>query len=456
MPLPPPEHSILKSLHPSARKIVVAVSGGVDSVVLLHLLKNISASRQLTLEVAHLDHQLRVESAADAVFVEQLSRRLDLPIHLERYDVSAVARAQGISLEMAARQARRDFLRRVVAHTGADLVALGHHRDDQAETLLLRLTRGSGISGLAAMAVLRDIWWRPLLGFSRWQIELYASKRQLDWVEDRTNRDTDIARNCLRHQVMPMLRQLNPKVEVRIAELAGQIQLEEDFWQEQVDRAWLMIIADDGDGELVLKREALASLHPALRLRVLRQALQRVRNDLQGIEARHLRAIDGLVTGTRSQAQLDLPRCWVARRYDLFWLRICPPDAIESFEYSVTIPGRTPLPDGRMLVATMEKSAGGESQHCVEFDLAQLKEPLRVRSWRPGDRFAPAGMTGRKRLKRYFADAKVTLEERAKTPLLVAGEQVLWVVGMRRSCHARTESDTVTIVRLCVEKKADN
>lgn len=451
------ERIVLQSLPTAVENLVVAVSGGIDSVVLLTVLVEIRRSRRLSLEAAHLDHRIRPESGADAAFVEQLCRRLEVPFHGQGCDVPALARDRGISLEMAGRQARRDFLLRVAGRTGAGLIALGHHRDDLAETFLLRLVRGTGMSGLRAMAVRQDIWWRPLLGVSRRDLVAYAGKRQLDWTEDDTNQNADIARNCLRHQVVPVLRQLNPQVDEHIAELCRQVQAEEDFWRQQVDQALSQLtVCDQDEDGLVLKREALAALHPALRLRVLRESLHRVRGDLQGISSRHLRTVDALVTGLRSQAQLDLPRCWVGRRYGLLRFLQRAPELAAPFDLALRVPGRTPLPDGRVVVATQDIEVAGESRDCIELDPEQLDGPLRIRSWRQGDRFAPAGMKGHKKLKRYFSDNKMSLEERVSTPLLVAGEVVLWIIGRRRSRHARGKGDGRPVIRLRVDKKADN
>lgn len=455
MPQTPLEQVVLQSLDPSVRNLVVAVSGGMDSVVLLHLLRHISITRPLTLQVAHLDHQIRSESSADAAFVRRMCDRWQLPCVIECCHVPALAEQGGISLEMAGRQARRDFLQRVACHCGADVIALGHHQDDQVETFLLRLVRGSGVSGLAAMATKSERWWRPLLASSRQQIADYAQQHGLSWVEDVSNQDRHFVRNRLRHDVVPQLKLLNPRFAERIQEVSIQIQAEEDYWQLQVDDLFPGLVTTDSDG-LRLSRTALLQCHPALRLRLLREALRRIRGDLQGVESLHLHAMDALLNGSRSQAQLDLPGCWVARRYETLWLRCFPPAAPSAFDRPVVVPGRTPLPDGRTLITTIEPVSKGETVDGIELDLEQLKEPLRVRSWCHGDRFAPQGMAGHKRLKRFFSDTRMELEQRLSVPLLVSGDVVLWIVGMRRSRQASVAAGSVSVVRVKLDKKADN
>ncbi len=427
--------------------ILVAVSGGVDSVVLLHLLQSVAPDYGLDLEVAHLDHGIRSESAADADFVAELCRDWGLSCHVDRAEVPALATRRGWSLEMAGRQARREFLQRTADERGYERIALAHHRDDQVETFFLRLLRGTGISGLSSMHRLQGCWWRPLLAVSRQQILAYAKQQGLRWVEDESNRDPVFLRNRLRQQIVPQLREFNPQLDERLSVLCAQVQLEEDFWQQQLDQLFPRLVVSGQNG-FRLDRILLLGLHPAMRLRVLREALRQVRGDLQRIEADHLQAIENLLQADRSQAQLDLPDCWVARRYGQLWLRTAPPARPQAYDLPLPFSGEVELPDGRTLGATVLAEQQGESLAVAEFSLAEFNEPLRIRSWQAGDRFEPAGMLGCKRLKRFFSDDKMEIEERARVPLLVSGEIILWVVGRRRSRHAIANLQSGPVLRL--------
>ncbi len=429
------------------KSILVAVSGGVDSVVLLHLLRTVAPASGVELRVAHLDHQIRSESGADAEFVRDLCQSWGLPCTLGSSDVPRLAKEAGLSLEMAGRQARRSFLQQVAEERGCERIALAHHRDDQLETFFLRLVRGSGVSGLAAMRPLLGPWWRPLLEIGRQQILDYAEQQGLRWVEDASNRDPSYLRNRLRHQLIPQLEQINPQLGERLGALTTQLQLEEDFWQQQLEQVFPSLLLSCEDG-MRLDRSRLLELHPALRRRMIREALRQLRGDLQRIATEHLLAVEQLLCGARSQAQLDLPGCWVARRYGQLWLRLEEPELPPAFDFELPVPGELTLPDGRVLRAVLQAEQEGESLRIAEFSLAELHEPLRVRSWQPGDRFAPQGMAGQKRLKRYFSDQQVELEERAKAPLLVYGETILWLVGLRRSCHAPASLRGGAILRL--------
>lgn len=431
----------------AGENLLVAVSGGVDSVVLLHLLSRQVEKTGLRLHVAHLDHRIREQSAADAEFVRRYCSQLGLDCVVASCNVPKIADEKGLSLEMAGREARREFLLQTADEVGARLIALAHHQNDQVETFLLRLLRGSGVAGLAAMRPLQDRWWRPLLGCRRGQIEDYAAEHRLDWVEDASNSDLTFLRNRVRHRVVPELQQVNPAFEQRVAELCRQFADDEDYWQQRVAEVLPGLVVSTADG-LRLDRQGMLALPHALRARVLRAALLRLRGDLLRIDAVHLRSLDTLLGGDRSQAQLDLPGCWAARRYEQLWLRHEAPVVLPAYEFELAVPGQLSLPDGRILRSRLLTAPLGEGETAAEFDFQKLERSLRVRSWRAGDSFVPRGMFGRKKLKRLFGDRKIELEERARVPVLVAGEEILWVAGVRRSGLATVSSDTQRILRL--------
>lgn len=429
----------------SKERLLLGVSGGIDSVVLLDLLVAVAAQFDLQLHVLHLDHQIRSASGVDAEFVHQLCCRLHLPCQIESVNVPQVAVDRHLSLEMAGREIRREKMRTLAARQQCRRVVLGHHRDDQAETFLQRLLRGSGLSGLQAMREDDGFFWRPLLSFSRSQIEDHAQKRQLEWVEDDSNLDPRYLRNRLRHQVLPQLTDINPRISERLAGLCQQLQSEEDFWQTQIAEYWPHLLVDDRDG-LRLDVAALNCCHPALRLRLLREGLRLLRGDLSGIDAVHLEALHGLLGTVTPQAELDLPGCWAGRRYASLWLRRKRPDlAPFSFRLEPGVP--LELPDGQFLLA--EKISGNiarEDARHVLFDAGALQGELRVRTFLAGDRFVPSGMQDQRKIKDFFIDQKLEKEARNSLPILLAGDQVLWLVGLRRSGRAEVTSESREIL----------
>ncbi len=414
--------------------LLLAVSGGVDSVVLLDLMARLGEHFALKFQVLHLDHQIRTESRVDADFVAGICAERGIPCLVKTVDVPAFAKNRRLSLETAGREARREMLKCWAEEHGCVRIVLAHHRDDQAETFLQRLLRGSGKSGLQGMTELDGLWWRPLLGFSRQQILEYAAQRKLDWVEDASNEDTSFLRNRIRHRLLPDLREYNPQITQRLTSLCRQFQIEEDFWQQQIASVWPRLLLSDNDG-LRLDRQQFIACHPALQMRLLREGLRLVRGDLKAIEAVHLDALIELMHSGRSQAELDLPDCWAARRYDQLWLRKTPP-RVEGFDLLLEMGEPLILPGGRTLLAELQSHAGDETCSQAVFDAACLKFPLRVRSPRVGDRFHPSGMTGQRKIKDFLIDLKLEKEQRCSLPLLLNQEQILWLVGLRRSAVA--------------------
>ena len=417
---------------PEGVGVLVALSGGGDSVALLHSLRQFAPRFSLHLQAAHLDHAIRDESARDVDFVKRLCRQLDVPLTVERLDVPQLARERGQGLEEAGRELRREFLQGTARRQDCSLIALGHHRGDQAETLLMRLVRGSGLTGLAAMRPCSGPFIRPLLTISRYQIEDYLAAGGYDYVEDASNNDLSYTRNRIRHQLLPELARLNPRLEENLAGLSCRIAAEEDFWRQEVARALEAVRRVQG-GELWLDRPALLALHPALRARVLRQALCEVRGDLHGLGAVHIEALEKLLTAAAPQAEIHLPKAWAARRYERLWLRDAPPKPATPFSIQVAGPGEVALPGGGVLRFSLEAQTQGESPEAVEFPAEAAPFPLTVRSFRPGDRFHPRNAPGSRKLKKYFIDARVEREIRCSVPL-VEGRQILWVAGLAR-CH---------------------
>jgi tRNA(Ile)-lysidine synthase len=449
--------SLVKSgLLKSGDRVLVALSGGPDSVALLHLLHAASDCLGIELRAAHLDHALRKESFEDARFVADLCSSLNIPLVVERCDIAAMARRKRQGLEEAGREQRREFLSRVAHRQGCSFIALGHHRGDQAETVLHRLLRGTGLSGLAAMRLRSGPFIRPLLPFSRDQILDFLVQRQLDYREDSSNRERCFTRNRIRLDLMPLLKKFNPRVEERLTTLSRQIALEEDYWQNEVKKALDRVrcgkrppgaTEDPDNSEIWLDRAALLALHPALQIRVLRHALAEVRGGLAGLSAAHLEAVDQLVRTGPSQGELHLPESWVARRYERLWVRSTPPPEPIATQLTVDGPGEHVLGDGRRLRFLLLESPRGESSQAVEFAVEQVFFPLIVRTFRPGDRFRPDGGGGSGKLKKFFIDWKVDREIRQTVPLVV-GREVLWVVGMRRCAGFQAFTTPAGVLRI--------
>jgi len=441
-----------RALFAEGARVLIAVSGGADSVCLLHALHFLSRNKlSFELVVAHLDHGLRAESMTDAQFVADMCTGLDLPCHVERVDVMAIARKRKQGVEEAGRTARRQFLQRIASEHSCERIALAHHRDDQAETVLLRMARGSGISGLAAMLWRDGPFIRPLLGVTRRQIDSYLHQLNIDFVEDASNSSLVYMRNRIRHQVLPQLRQVNPGISKQLAQLASLAQLENSYWQQQLAELMPSLSCWYND-QLHLDCQTLIQLHPALQLRVVRAALEMVRGDLLAIETVHLEAVVGLLNSGRPQRELSLPRAWVARRYGKLLFSSVAPQPCSEFSCNITAPGTYDLPDGRLLRVTLEPEGGDKTGSVVEFAADHVAFPLCLRSVRPGDRITSIGMSGRKKVKKIFAERRMELEQRYSCLVLARGDDLLWLLGVHRCAEYRPDGDNSLVIRCEIEQ----
>lgn len=439
------EHDLV----PRGERALVAVSGGVDSVVLVHLLFQLGSELGFRVAAAHFDHGIRSESLADAVFVARLCACLGVPCVLGAGDVPAFAREAKLGLEEAGRKLRYRFLHAAAQQCGCTRIATAHHLNDQAETVMMRLARGTSVSGLGAMRICSPPFIRPLLQIERRQIEDYQRINHLEHVEDATNLDCRFTRNRVRHELLPLLEQIHPRAQKHLANLAAIVQLEEDYWDKETG-AWLERVRWDGASARIAYHE-LAALHPALRRRVVRALLEAIRGDLQGLEGRHFQVLEAMFTSdVKPQLQFDLPGAWVARRYADLVIRPHAPLEPEGDEALIlNSPGNYPLFDGSRLELVADSKPQGEGRLQIELDAGCLQWPLCVRLFQPGDRLKCIGMQGTKKLKAVFAERKLEIEQRRLVPLLCNGNgDILWVLGVRRSCLARCADKTTSVVRI--------
>jgi tRNA(Ile)-lysidine synthase len=406
--------------------LLLGLSGGPDSVALLDVLKTLEEPLGYRLIAAHLDHGLRPDSSEDGVFCQDLCDRLSVELRLGSAPVRERALREGGGLEEAARRERYSFLRGLKDEIGAAAIALGHTRDDQAETFLLRLLRGAGASGLASMReVSRDLV-RPFLLVSRAEILDHLASRSLSFREDPTNADPAFLRNRVRHELLPYLEaRFNPRIREALARTAGLL-ADDDQWISERAKAELSCLAFGDGKELVLSRPRLQASPLALRRRVVREALERS-GGLRGVSAAHIAKILETASGAApSGRKLPLPGGREVRfSFDRIRLgRRIPP--VAPFAFPLTVPGRVEVPGGFAIRAeTLEGSTVSKGWEAV---VAMPEgEALLVRSARPGDRVSVRGRV--RSLRRFFMERRVPADLRRSLPLVAAGEQVLFVPG---------------------------
>ncbi len=418
--------------------VVVAFSGGADSSALMDILANLTGF-PLNLVAAHLNHMLRAEeSEGDEHFVTTSAGRYGIHLEVSRVDVAALARGRGLSLEEAGREARYDFFREIALKHSAAAIALGHHRNDQAETVLMRLMRGAGGSGLSGMRPASRQIVRPLLQLSRNEIEGYLRKAGVVWREDRSNTDRRFLRNRIRHELLPLLETFNPEMVRSLIQTADALSADEEILGRLTSESFTRT-AETGDCSVRFDRSKLCAEPAPLRKRLYRAAISSLKGDLKRISFNHLADIEKLAQSQKPNGSLNLPNgIRVVRDYTslLFTEKKDEPFS-EGGEISISACGSYTMPCGGLISVGLSGDQEETGRDVIYLDPEALPFPWRVRYFRKGDRFSPLGTAGSKKLKDLFIDRKIPLQERIRTPLLVCLDEIVWVCGIQASESAR-------------------
>ncbi len=466
---------------------VVAVSGGPDSTALLSLLSSLRGELCFSLHLAHLNHRLRGrEAEKDVLYVKRLARRFGLPITTGKKDVPALIRRRKLSPEEGARQARYEFLQKVAWKVKAGKIAVGSTADDQAETVLMRLLRGSGLKGLAGIFPRRPLGGselfpsppentfnpqldiiRPLLEVSRAEIEDYLKRVGLCPRLDTSNRKSVYLRNRIRRELLPCLaKDYNPHIKSILSGLARVLQADEEYLAGQTEEGFSRV-ARKKKQQVIINVDKLKTLPLCMQRRILRKGIALVKGNLRGISLAQLDDILGIIRGV-SGLEIHLPQDIVASRsYGELIISKKHQAKKGRFDYqpvfrevSLEVPGETEikklnlrihcslLPRGRV---RLPGKGSPFPRDRVYFDFSEIKLPLLIRPRRRGDSFQPLGLQGRKKLKDFFIDEKISREERDKIPLLVQGEDVLWVIGHRQGEEAKVTGETKKVLRVKID-----
>lgn len=468
-------------------RVVVGVSGGADSMALLHVLGALNAEcgYALKLHIGHLDHQLRgSQSEADAAFVQAAADDMQVPCTIERCDVADRAAQGGGSVEETARRERYGFLERLCVKVGAQVVAVGHQRDDDAETVLHRVIRGTGLRGLAGIPRVRPLRQgspirliRPLLRRDRKAILAYLAECSVPYCEDATNREVSSAtRNRIRHEVLPLLeKQINPQVREALLRLAEQARWLTEFFGETVDRSFETLIIAHTDQELVLNAAALGKKSRIIQTELIRRAVLTFGVGEQDLGFAQLVAVLELVGDPASGKEVHLPRgMTVSKRYDrlTFSMPTDEPRETVASEIAVHVPGRTLLPVRRLEIrvevqevdqaalwdwlerqrelsdapAAARQATGNMAEEWVDADRVVL--PLVVRARFPGDRFWPLGAPGSKKVSEFLRDSKVEPLDRERVAVLCDRLGPIWVIGHRIDERVKLTPHTSRVLQL--------
>ncbi|WP_150275624.1 tRNA lysidine(34) synthetase TilS [Paenibacillus tepidiphilus] len=449
--------------------IIVAVSGGPDSVALLRILHHIALTRMpLTLVCAHVNHGFRSESAAEAEMVRGLAAGLGIPFELASFDIPALAATSGLGPEGTAREKRYEFLVATAHRYGARSVALAHHADDQAETVLMRLMRGSGLTGLAGMRWKRSEkkveLIRPFLRINKTALLDLCLTNGFPYAEDSSNLETKYKRNSVRLEILPMLEQYNPQIKQSLLQLSEIVEAEDEYMEATAAECFGKIV-NPGHGEYTFERAAFAALPSALQRRLIKLILNYLSADGSILDFAKIEKI-------RRAVLQDYPTGWNLhlgggligkRQYDTIVFSSKPPERKLSYTY------RLSLPNSRLILAEIGKvmtmtvlerdqfhMQGDEAgQQLAWFDRDELAMPLTVRSRLPGDTIRVMGLNGSKKVKDIYIDDKIPTSERSVIPLVCDSlGNIVWIPGVRRSSHAAVGRHTAFVILLSLSELA--
>jgi tRNA(Ile)-lysidine synthase len=433
--------------------VVAAVSGGPDSMALLHLLRSMAEEEPFQIVVAHVNHQFRgAESDAEAEMVSRVAREWGLPVETVEINLPVYIEQTGMNAQSAAREKRYAFLKQVARHYSCSVVLLGHHAGDQAETVLMRVIRGTGPGGLAGMKARRKEeeleLIRPLLRITKDKLLDYCQRNGVPYAVDSSNVDRHYFRNTVRLDLMPMLEEYNPKLQASLVRLADMAAMDDDYLEAESLKAFKEGVTSSVEG-FRLERRWFRSLHVALQRRLIKLILNCSSDPRQLLDFQHVEEILGSLTqDSPTVIRLDLGEGWFLRReYEEVYIGPALPPSL-SFAYVVEETAKEVMIEetgDSFKLQRFEGSMAVEPHNRFEacFDEGQLTFPLQIRSRLPGDFMHPYGLNGTKKVQDMFVDAKVPRSRRDLHALLVDGDgRVLWIPGMRRSRHALITGNT--------------
>jgi tRNA(Ile)-lysidine synthase len=447
-------------------RVLVAVSGGPDSIVLLHLFKKISLENSnIKLAIAHLNHLSRGEdSNKDSVFVVELGKTTKLDTFVEEIDVSLLRKNINTSFQESARIIRYDFLRRILSQWKGDLIALGHNADDQAETVLINLLRGSGLLGLTGIPAQRDIFIRPLHGCFRSEIDDYIYLHDLKYCSDETNYESKYLRNKVRLELIPFLELYNPKIKSALTVTSALLTDDEDYLVKQVKEKLIEVGFRCFENDYTsLNIKLLNSQHPAIKKRLVRHAIFIAKGNLRSISARHILEVLRLAKSGVCSKEIHLSGDLFAFFNDgklIFCNNAYGKKFVKKTASEVTLSARINVPGftdigfrglcfNVSLLSIENFREFSSSSNIAYFDYHKTGPNLKMRFFRPGDRFIPLGMKGRKKIKSFFIDEKIAQDERKLIPFLTTeNDFIIWVYEKRIGENYRVTDKTSKIIRI--------
>jgi tRNA(Ile)-lysidine synthase len=443
--------------------ILVGLSGGPDSVCLLSVLQRVREQFKLRMSALYIDHGLRPgETEKETEFCRNLCSGLSIPFIAKGIGIRSYAKEQKLNIQEAARQLRYRTFDEAALEINARLIALGHTADDQAETLLMRLFRGSGPTGLAGIPPVRNHIIRPLIEVRRKEIEDFLETERIPYIVDSSNLKEDYLRNKIRRSLMPIMQEYNPDIIGTLSKTALIFRDEERYFEILVTKTLMKMISRKTGSRIELFLAPFEIMDKVLMRKVLRRAIDAT-HGLRGISFIHIEDIIELIKQGKPGDRLFLPKgIRVIKEYATMVLTSDPPAVLS--DYSLAVPGETILKEAGVLIkaslADSGEPAAGTDDMALWisqgiFDADRLRLPLQVRPRKDGDCFYPSGFGRKKKLQDFFVDRKIPRDERNRVPLILSGDDIIWVVGYRGDERFRVTEETKNILKLEVKKIRD-
>ncbi len=437
--------------------VLVGVSGGPDSVALLHVLTAIAEKWSIRLVAAYLNHNLRREAEQEANFVADLAAQLRIPCEIGSEDVARYRALHHMSIQHAAREVRYRFYDKTAAKYSAQKIALGHNLEDNAESVLIHFLRGAGPLGLSGIPPVRDNRFvRPLIDMTRSGILSFLGQNRIEYLTDESNKSLKYLRNRIRHEFIPYLKsKYNPNIVRQLHHLSAILREEEDFWEKTVTITFQDITTKRGEDLIGLDLEGLQQLSPALRKRVIRKGVAAIKGDLKRIGFEHIVAIEDLITCLNPSGSLDLPgRICIMREPKTLLFYSRRPGNTTPYRYTIDdIEGEVYIRevDAVLRLSTCQPDAVSVAEagpYRVFLDLDTIRFPLIVRNFVPGDRFRPLGLSGTKKVKDFFINKKVPIRVRRLCPMVLSDGAIIWIGGYRLSELVKITSRTRRVLKM--------
>lgn len=437
-------------------KVIVGVSGGPDSLCLLYLLNILKSRLNVDLYVAHVNHGIRGTSAdEDEKFVVYISKQLKLPVFVKHAKVYEYSIKTGMTVEEAGREVRYTFFKQLMGKLGANKVAVGHNMNDNAETVVLNLLRGSGMEGLKGIEPVRDFIIRPLIGIKRQDIENYCRELNINPRMDESNTDTAFTRNRVRVELIPYLKEnFNPNVIDSISRTAQLINDENSFLSVLVKDYYSRCLIENEAGKIILSQKEFCKYHNAVKRRVLRMAVEGLKGTTKGVERIHIDSAIDLITQGRTGTWIRIPKdVVVSIEYNQIVVKNETIRKQVIYSYKILIPGDTIISKlGTVLTTKVlsryEAASIKKSSHICVLDHEKIQGDILIRNRRNGDVINPSGMLGTKKLKDFFIDEKIPREARDSMPLVAVDNEIIWIIGRRYSDKYEVSNQTREVLVL--------